>query len=281
MLFEDKKFVIYDGAMGTMLQKSGLKPGERSDLMNIHCPDAVENVHRLYVEAGSDIIGTNTFGANAMNLEGTGYTPEEIISAAVAIAKRASNGRAKISLDMGPTGKLLAPMGDLEVEKAYALFKQQAIAGAQAEVDYVSIETMSDLEEMKAAILAVREHTDLGVLATMTFTKSGCTFMGCTPEDFARTAQDMGVLAVGLNCSLEPQEMFETAQKMAAATTLPLIIKPNAGLPVSEVGSYDTGPDEFVQQMLPFAEIGAKLIGGCCGTTPEYISKLKKAFECL
>jgi len=281
MLFEDRKYVFFDGAMGTMLQKNGLKPGQRPDVMNITAPEVVENVHRMYVEAGSDIICTNTFGANADALEKTGYTPEEIISAAIALAKRASAGKAKVALDIGPTGQLLEPMGDLEVERAYELFKQQAIAGEHAGADFAAIVTMSDIGELKAAILAVKENTNLPILATMSFDKTGRTFMGYTPEAFAQVAQDGGADAIGLNCSLEPQEMYETAEKIAAATTLPLIIKPNAGLPNKETGSYDTGAADFAEQMKPFAKIGAKILGGCCGTTPEYIRELKRVFSNL
>jgi len=278
MLFENRRFVFYDGAMGTMLQKSGLRPNERPDILNITSPETVENVHRLYVQAGSDIICTNTFGANADTLAEIGYTPEEIITAAVTLAKRASVGKAKVALDIGPTGQLLEPMGDLEVERAYELFKQQAVVGELAGADFAAIVTMSDIEELKTAILAVKENTSLPILATMTFDKNGRTFMGYTPEVFAQTAQDCGAEAIGLNCSLEPQEMYETARKIAKVSALPLIIKPNAGLPNKATGGYDMGAVEFAKQMIPFAKIGAKILGGCCGTTPEYIRELKKAF---
>jgi len=281
MFFADRKFIFYDGAMGTMLQKRGLKPGERPDMMNIKSPDAVENVHRLYVEAGSDIICTNTFCANADALSVTGYSPQEIISAAVAIAKRASAGRAKVALDIGPTGKLVEPLGDLELSHAYELFRQQVVAGEQAGADFCAIETMSDIEEMKTAILAVTENSSLPVLATMSFEKSGYTFTGCTPELFAETAERMGAAAVGLNCSLEPTEMLETAKRIKKATELPLIVKPNAGLPDGVTGAYGTSPQEFAQQMLPFAAVGAKIVGGCCGTTPEYIAEIKRVFHNL
>jgi len=279
MIFADKRYIIYDGAMGTMLQKSGLKPGERPDLMNITAPDAVESVHRMYVEAGSDIICTNTFGANADTLSGTGYTPETIITAAVGIAKRASGGRAKVALDIGPTGQLLEPMGDLEVFRAYELFAEQAIAGERAGADFAAIETMSDLEELKTAIMAVIENTKLPVLATMTFDKSGRTYTGCTPENFAETAERLGAAAVGINCSLEPAEMFVTAERIAKTTSLPLIVKPNAGLPNGVSGLYSIGPVDFAEQMAPFAKIGARIVGGCCGTTPEYIRELKRVFS--
>ena len=272
-------FVFYDGALGTMLQKCGLKPGERPDILNITAPDAVENVHRMYVDAGSDIICANTFGANAGALSGTGYTPAEIISAAVAIAKRAAGDRAKVALDIGPLGVLLEPMGELDVEKAYALFMEQAVAGENAGADFAALETMSDLVEIGAAIRAVTENTRLPVLATMTFDKSGCTYLGCAPESFAETAERLGAAAVGLNCSLAPEEMYETAGRIAKATGLPLIVKPNAGLPDSRYGSYSIGPEEFARQMVRFIETGVKIVGGCCGTTPEYIRELVKVFS--
>jgi len=264
-----------------MLQKCGLKPGERPDILNMTAPGAVENVHRSYVEAGSDIICTNTFGANAIALSGTGYLPGEIVAAAVAIARRAVGGAAKVALDIGPTGKLLEPLGDFEVAQAYELFMEQAVAGEKAGADFAAIETMSDLEELKAAILAVTENTSLPVLATMTFDRTGRTFMGCTPEGLAEEAGRLGASAVGLNCSLEPAEMFATVQRIAKATSLPIIVKPNAGLPDGDSGLYSIGPKEFARQMMPFAEIGAKILGGCCGTTPEHIRELKNEMKIL
>jgi len=272
------RYIFYDGAMGTMLYKHGLKSGDKPDLMNITAPGAVESIHRLYVEAGSDIICTNTFGSNALNLKDTGHTPEEVISAGVAAAIRASDGRAKVSLDIGPTGHMLEPYGELEYEEAYEIFKEMAVAGEKAGVDFVTIETMSALDELKAAMTAVTENTKLSVLVTMTFEKSGRTFMGCSPEQFVETAEALGAAAAGLNCSLEPMEMLETAGHIAKATKLPLIVKPNAGLPDGAYGEYHTGAKEFAMQMANFAEHGVRIIGGCCGTTPEYIRELKKAF---
>jgi len=272
------KYIFYDGAMGTMLYNYGLKSGEKPDLMNITAPEAVENIHRMYVEAGSDIVCTNTFGANALSLEGTGYTPAQVVTAAVASAKRACGDKAKVALDIGPTGHVLEPAGDLEYEKAYQMFKEIAIAGEKAGADFAAVETMSDLEELTAAMTAVTENTNLPILATMSFEKSGYTFMGCTPEKFVETAEALGASAVGLNCSLEPIEMLPTAKRIAAATKLPLIVKPNAGLPDASSGQYLTGAQEFAAQMKEFANIGVKIIGGCCGTSPEYIKELKKVY---
>ena len=284
MIFDSYgKYIFYDGAMGTMLYKYGLKSGEKPDLMNMTAPDAVESIHRMYVEAGSDIVCTNTFGSNALNLEGTGYSPTEVITAAVAAAKRACDGKAKvasakIALDIGPTGYVLEPAGDLDFEKAYDLFKEMAVAGEKAGADFAAIETMSYIEELKAAMTAVKENTNLPMLVTMTFEKSGYTFMGCTPESFVETAEEIGAAAIGLNCSLEPIEMQTVAERITKATKLPLIVKPNAGLPDAKSGEYKTGAEEFAAQMTGFAKIGARIIGGCCGTTPEYIKELRKRF---
>jgi len=280
MLFDSYgKYIFYDGAMGTMLYKYGLKSGERPDLMNITAPEAVGSIHRMYVEAGSDIICTNTFGSNAINLNGTGYSPADIISAAVDVAKRACSGKSKVALDIGPTGQVLEPVGELEYERAYEIFKEMAVAGENAGADLTAIETMSDLEELKAAMKAVSENTKLPMLVTMTFEKSGYTFMGCTPESFVEAAEAAGAAAVGLNCSLEPMEMLETAERIAKTTKLPLIVKPNAGLPDGKSGEYHTGAKEFAEQMRGFAKIGARIIGGCCGTTPDYIRELKRVYE--
>jgi len=275
------KYIFYDGAMGTMLYKYGLKSGDKPDLMNILMPDAVESIHRMYVEAGSDIVCTNTFGSNALNLERTGYSPSEIIAAAVRLAKRACGNSAKVALDIGPTGHVLEPAGELEQKRAYDMFKEMAIAGENAGADFAAIETMSDLEELKVAMSAVRDNTKLPILATMTFEKSGYTFMGCTPESFVEAAESLGAAAVGLNCSLEPMEMLVVAERLAKATKLPLIVKPNAGLPDGVSGEYHTGAEEFAKQMTAFAKIGVRIIGGCCGTTPDYIRALKRSFEKL
>ena len=288
-------YILYDGALGTMLQKSGLKPGERPDVMNMSAPETVESIHSMYVEAGSQLICSNTFGANARALLGTGHSPAEIIAAAIAIAKRASRGRAKVGLDIGPIGALLEPMGDLEYDEACELFKEQAIAGESAGADFAAIETMSDLTELKAAMLAVTENTALPVLATMTFDKTGRTYLGCAPEEFAEAAERYGAAAAGINCSLEPAEMTETVARIAKATSLPLIIKPNAGLPDGTTGLYSIGPAGFAAQMAQLARAANEtqaasapngraprrrmIIGGCCGTTPDYIRELRKTFD--
>ena len=278
MLFDkDNKMLFIDGAMGTELQKRGLKPGDMPDLMNISAPDAVQEIHELYIKAGSDIICTNTFGANAFALRDTNHTPEEIISAAVSIAKRAAGGaKTKVALDIGPIGQLLEPVGDLDTIQAGLIFTQQAIAGEKAGVDIIVIETMSDLNEMELAIRAVKENTQLPVITTMTFNKNGRTFMGADVDSFIALAEDMGVSALGMNCSLEPKEVYPVAERFAEIAKLPLVFKLNAGLPDGVTGKYSVSPEAFAEQLLPYVELGMKIVGGCCGTSPEYIRELRK-----
>jgi 5-methyltetrahydrofolate--homocysteine methyltransferase len=282
----DSKIILYDGAMGTMLQKRGLKPGNMPDIMNITTPDAIEEVHRLYIEAGSNIICTNTFGANAFGLRDTEYTPEEVITAAVNIAKRAietadtcSSHKTKIALDIGPIGQLLEPFGDLEIDEAIDMFKQQMIAGEKAGADFIAIETIGDLNEMEAALTAAKNHTNLSVLATMTFDKTGRTYMGVPTIKYGELAESFGVAALGMNCSLEPEVMYPVAAQISKETNLPLIVKLNAGLPEGKNGDYDVSPEEFALQLLPYLDLGMRIVGGCCGTSPDYIKELKKVFQ--
>ena len=289
MLFnDDGKIILYDGAIGTMLQKKGLKPGDMPDLMNISSPGIVEEVLRLYIEAGSDIICTNTFGANAFALRNTGFTPDEIISSGVKIARQAISNASiddskrkniKIAGDIGPIGQLLEPFGDMELDEAITIFKEQATAFEKAGADFIALETMGDLNEMGAAIKAVKENTNLPILATMTFDKTGRTFMGVDVKSFIDLAEESGVTAIGMNCSLEPKEMFPVAKEFARIANLPLIFKLNAGLPDGTTGSYTVGPEEYAQQLLPYVELGMKIAGGCCGTSPEYIAELRRLFR--
>lgn len=271
-------FLVYDGAMGTMLQQFGLAPGESPDLFCLTNPDAVEQVHRAYVDAGAQLLCTNTFGANRRNLASSGHTVQEVIGAAVRIARRAADGRAKVALDIGPIGTLMAPMGNLTFDEAYDLFREMAIAGMEAGADLAAIETMADLAEVRAAILAVRENTTLPIFVTMTFEHSGRTYLGTTPESFALTAEALGVSALGVNCSEGPAALLPIVKRMARVTDLPLIVKPNAGLPGH--GASLT-PEEFAADMAAFAAVGVRIIGGCCGTGPDYIRALQKTFAPL
>ena len=272
--------VILDGAMGTVLQQRGLPPGGMPELLNFTDPGLLRAIYREYIEAGSQVICANTFGANALKLKRTGRTVDEVVSAAVAIAKDAAAGTdVKVTLDMGPLGELLEPMGTLTFERAYDLFREAAIAGEKAGADLVSIETMTDLYETKAALLAVKENTNLPVFVTMSFDESGRTFTGCTIPSMARTLEGLGADAIGLNCSLGPDLLAPMLKELCENTRLPVIAKPNAGLPDPATGLYGMGPEEFVQALLPCLEYGVTIFGGCCGTSPEYIRVLSQALK--
>ena len=198
------KVVILDGAMGTVLQQRGLPPGGQPELLNLTEPALLRSVYEEYVDAGSQVVYTNTFGANGLKLERTGHSVDEIVTAAVKVAKEAVGGRALVALDIGPLGELLEPMGSLPFERAYDLFREMAEAGARAGADLAVIETMTDLAEARAALLAVKEHTDLPAFVTMSFEPRGRTFTGCTVASMARTLEGLGADAIGLNCSLGP-----------------------------------------------------------------------------
>jgi len=273
----NRDLIIYDGAMGTMLQK--LRPGvkERTEAANFTAPDTVRAIHAAYIEAGSDLICANTFGAHEANCKRLGKTVEEVVSAAIAIAKDAAAGRVPVGVDIGPTGELLEPFGDLEEDDAIELFRAVAEAGERAGADFAAIETMGSLDEAAAAMKAVKENTSLPMLVTMTFTKTGRTFMGDSPEDFALRAAELGADAIGINCSLAPGDIFPIAEELAKYATLPLIIKPNAGIPNAD-GSYNVDPAAFASQMSEYKKLGVKVVGGCCGTTPEHIRALKEEF---
>lgn len=274
-LISNKEHVILDGGMGTMLQSSGLEIGGVPELLNITNPELLVSIHKKYIEAGADIIYTNTFGANSYKMKDTGYSIEELISSAIENAKKAAEGtEVLIALDVGPIGQLLEPTGTLSFEKAYDIFKQIVIAGKSADV--IVFETMTDLLEIKAAVLAAKENTSLPIMCTMTFEKNMRTFTGCGVSNMALTLEGLGVDAIGVNCSLGPDELLPVVKEMAGWTTLPLIVKPNAGLPDPITNEYNILPEEFAGYMCDMADIGVKIFGGCCGTTPDYIRVLCK-----
>ena len=226
-------FFFMDGAMGTMLQKEGLAVGECPEIYNITKPETVQRLHEAYFLAGSMAVTTNTFGANRKKAERTGYPPEALIEKGVFAAKCAAkkyNGY--VALDIGPIGELLAPMGTLRFEEAYDLFAEQAIAGERAGADFVVIETMTDLQEMRAALLAVKEKTELPVVCTMSFERDHRTFTGCDVKAMALTLTGLGADAVGINCSLGPKEIYPIVRELCEWTNLPIAVNANAGLPV-------------------------------------------------
>ncbi len=271
-----KRLLYFDGAMGTMVQKHGLKAGENPEVFSLTHPEVIAAIHRGYREAGADIITANTFGANAHKLAASGYTPAEIISASVSLAKQAAGPDGYAALDIGPIGELLEPMGSLSFEEAYSMFREEVLAGAEAGADLILIETMSDLYEIKAAILAARENSDLPVFVTLTVEENGRTYTGCDMEAFAVLAESLGADAIGLNCSLGPVQMLSHLKRLISLTSLPVIFQPNAGLPRVENGvtSYDITPEQFGACQKEAVEAGSAVAGGCCGTTPDYIAQV-------
>ena len=273
------RFIYLDGAMGTMLQQSGLKLGERPETLCITNPDAVKDVHRQYIKSGSDIIYANTFGANSHKLKGTGYNVDEVITAAIGAAKEVAGNDASVALDIGPIGEMLEPYGTLSFEAAYDVFKEMIASGYSAGADLIVFETMSDLYEAKAAVLAAKENCDLPVIVTMSFEKSGRTFTGCSVESMAHVLGGLGADALGINCSLGPAEILPIARRLADSTDLPIVIKANAGLPDPATGEYNVSPEEFASLMVEFADTGMTMVGGCCGTSPAYIKALTEKLE--
>ncbi len=262
--------------MGTLIQKSGAAYKHSPETLNITQPELITSFHREYIAAGADIVYANTFGANSYKLEGSGYTVDEVIRAGVRNAKAASEVTGALAaLDIGPIGMLLEPAGSLGFDDAYNYFKEQIIAGEEA--DLIVFETMTDLLELKAAALAAKENSDKPVIATMTFERSGRTFTGVSPASAALTLTGLGVQALGVNCSLGPDELEPVIKEMSRYTNLPLIVKANAGLPDPNSNEYDILPDKFALCVSELLKYGVKFVGGCCGTTPEYIEKIKLA----
>ena len=281
-IFKSDKILIFDGAMGTMLQRAGLKLGERPEMLCLSSPEIIKNIHKEYIKNGAEIIYTNTFGANALKLEGLGVSPEEIISCAVKIARKAvreTNSRAKVALDIGPLGELLEPSGTLSFERAYELFREMVVAGERAGADLVVFETMTDLAEVRAGVLSAKESSSLPVLVSMTFEKDFRTFTGASVMAEAIILEGLGVDGLGINCSLGPKEILPMAKLLCEASSLPVFVKPNAGLPDPETSEYKINPKEFARELRAYGEIGIRGAGGCCGTTPEFIRELKNAFD--
>lgn len=269
--------ILLDGAMGTMLQQKGLPAGTPPESAALEHPQWLLDIHRAYREAGSDILYADTFGTSEKKLARWGLTPELVIPAAVDLARQAAAGKALVALDLGPIGQLLEPAGTLSPLEAYEIFARQVRAGAAAGADLAVIETMTDLAEMRMALLAVKENSSLPVLCTMTFEENGRTFTGCSAAAMALTLTGMGADAIGLNCSLGPAQLAPILEEMARYTNLPLIAKPNAGLPDPLTGVYDVTPEEFAGQMSLLADRGIRFLGGCCGTSPATIAALRQA----
>lgn len=278
-----ERFLFCDGGMGSLLQEQGLQAGELPGTWNLTHPEVLVDIHRRYLDAGADIITTNTFGADALKYNAnTTYTIEQVVAAAVRHVKTAiaeSGKKAYTALDIGPTGKLLKPLGDLDFEDAYRLFREVVQVGAREGADLILIETMSDSYEAKAAVLAAKESCDLPVFATVTFDSKGKLLTGGSAASVVALLEGLGVDALGVNCGLGPVQMKGILEEILKAASVPVIVNPNAGLPRSEGGKtvYDISSDEFAGEMREIAAMGAGIIGGCCGTTPEHIRKTVEA----
>lgn len=273
-----KKLLFFDGGMGTLLQAKGLKPGELPETWNTGHAEEVIGIHQAYIEAGSDIILTNTFGANALKFHDSSHSLKETVDAAVqnvkAAAERSGVGRkVYTALDVGPTGKLLKPMGDLEFEEAYEAFREVMAYGEAAGADLIHIETMSDTYELKAAVLAAKENTKLPVFATAIFDDRKKLLTGADVPAVVSLLEGLRVDALGINCGLGPEQMLPVLEELLAYASVPVIVKPNAGLPRQRGNEtfYDVLPEDFARTMRQIVEKGAAVVGGCCGTTPEHI----------
>lgn len=281
-------FLFYDGGMGSMLQSAGLPAGELPEKWNLSHSETVIGIHKAYYEAGADIVCTNTFGANALKFPSEGeYSLRTVIETAVECAKIARekcaylNRPLYIALDVGPCGKLLKPYGSLDFEDAILLFKKTIEIGVAAGVDLIAIETMNDAYETKAAVLAAKELCDLPIFVTNVYDQSAKLLTGASPEAMVALLEGLSVDVLGMNCSLGPKQMEEIFPRLSSVASLPLAVVPNAGLPRIEDNCtvYDISPDEFADSMLKLAGMGARVLGGCCGTTPAHIAKMRQRLE--
>ena len=282
-----KELLFFDGGTGTLLQEKGLKPGELPEVWNLEHTEEMIDIHRRYFEAGSDIVLSNTFGANALKFKASGCDIEDVVTAAVVNVKEAAqlgvhDGREVYTgLDIGPTGKLLKPMGDLSFEDAYAAFRETMVIGEAAGADLIHIETMSDTYEVKAAVLAAKENTKLPVFATMIFDGKGKLLTGGDVSSVVALLEGLRVDALGINCGMGPEQMMPVLEEILKVSSLPVIVKPNAGLPKQRDGEvyYDVRPEEFAGLMAEIVKMGACLVGGCCGTTPEHIREMVRQIK--
>ena len=284
-----KELLFFDGGMGTLLQAEGLQPGELPETWNIERKETIRKIHQSYFEAGSDIVLTNTFGANALKFHDENCSLKAIIDAAVENVRFGAKAGIRdgrdyyVALDIGPTGKLLKPLGDLSFEDAYEAFKEVVQYGEKAGADLIHIETMSDTYEVKAAVLAAKENTNLPVFATMIFDDKGKLLTGGDVPSVVALLEGLRVDALGINCGMGPKQMLPILQQIAQYTSLPIIVKPNAGLPKQRDGQtyYDVTPDVFAKQLQEIIKAGACVIGGCCGTTPKHIRAMISACKDL
>ena len=282
---ESDRIWVLDGGMGTMLMKKGVNVNFAPELLNVEKPDVLKEIHSEYIDAGADIIETNTFGSNRIKLSHYGLEDRvrELTAAGVKVAKEVAEGRALVALSVGPTGVFVEPVGDYTFDEIVDVFKEQIEAGAEAGADLILIETMSDTKEAKAAVVAAQEVCDLPVMVSMTYQEDGRTLLGTPPEVSAAIFEGFSVAAVGANCSLGPESFIELVKRMASVTETPIVVYANAGLPVLKDGKtiYPEPPETFGKYAVEFVKAGANIIGGCCGTTPDHIRAIKEAVKNL
>jgi len=276
---------IFDGAMGTMLQAGGLKAGACPELMNVEAPDVVKKIHRAYIEAGATIIETNTFGASSLKLAHYGLESRvrELNFAAVKVAKDAAQSQAKVAGSIGPTGKFIAPLGDLDFDDAYKIFYEQAQALAEAGADFLIIETCIDIQEMRAALLAAKDACNLPIICQLSYSEDGRTVTGTDPQSAAVIIEAMGASIIGVNCSLGPEQLVPIVKILAENCRVPISVQPNAGMPYLENGvtKFPMDAKTFGSWGAKLVEAGATYLGGCCGTTPEHIRELSSVVKNL
>lgn len=277
----NNRVLVYDGSKGYMLQRLGMKGGECPELWNVDHAEEVKKVYSAYKEAGADVIQTNTFQGNRLKLEeySLGDRTYELNSASVKLAKEVMGREGLVAASIGPIGILFEPSGELTFDTAYDTFKEQVEAVAQAGADIINFETFTDLAEMRAALIAAKEITDLPVICSVSFEANGRTLMGQDPYTVAVVLKSLGADMIGTNCSLGPEHLLEVIKKMNEAGGIPLCVKPNAGLPEVVNGEvvYKESPERFAEIAGKFSEYGVRLIGGCCGTTPEFIKAISKS----
>ncbi|MBR2615549.1 MAG: homocysteine S-methyltransferase family protein [Clostridia bacterium] len=280
----NKGLVFLDGGMGTLLQEKGLLPGQRPEEWNLSHPEVICEIHKSYFDAGSNVVCTNTFGANRLKFDRE--TLESILSAAVKNARKAQSETTNpeatfVALDIGPTGKLLRPLGDLDFEEAVEIFRETVQLGVRYGVDLIFIETMNAVDETRAALIAAKECSHLPVLVSNAYGENGCLLTGASPEAMVAILEGMGADALGANCSLGPKGLADVAKRLLKEASIPVLLKPNAGLPRTVKGNtvFDVGPEEFARELASLVKEGLRIVGGCCGTTPAHIHALKTALQ--
>ena len=277
-MFNLDKIYFFDGAMGSMLQSRGLKLREIPETLNLTNPDLIKSIHTEYKNSGADFITANTFGANKFKLSKSNYSVYDVVNAGVKIAREVAGSNSYVALDIGATGRVMAPSGDASFNEIYDCVAEMVNAGKNF-CDVILLETFTDLYELKAAILAARENSDLPIFATMSFEANGRTFFGTSIEAMTATLEGLGISALGVNCSLGPSQLLPLVEKICSLSHIPVMVQPNAGLPAMIDGKthYDVTADEFAKISVEFAKMGVSILGGCCGTTPEHILKMKNA----